>query len=182
MKLPMVRPVPNVHVVVFPPLLSRDTAMDPMQESGIWQTLMLLLQTLGTLALQLTALGFHWLLWINWAAWWLGAVNAKKTRYVLARGGWAPALLLIVLAALVWSRLEPRPCDCLGFMTVPNFWWQLGYVSMLAATALFCGWLQSVLHWTPPEIHIDPPAHSHGHAHGQGHGHEPGHGHATAHH
>jgi hypothetical protein len=48
---------------------------------------------------------------------------------------------------------------------VPNFWWQLGYVSMLAATSLICGWLQSVFHWTPHEIHFDPPARGHGHAH-----------------
>src|SRR4051812_495300 len=124
-------------------------------ESGIWQSLVLLFQTLGTLLLQLGSLGLHWLLWIVWAAWWLGGVNAYKARHALACGAWAPAVLDIVVAALVWSRIDPRPCDCLGFITVANFWWQLGYVSMLAATALFCGWLQTVFHWTPPEIHLD---------------------------
>lgn len=143
--------------------------MDPTQDPGIWQTLVLLVQTLGTLVVQLASLGLHWLLWILWAAWWLAGVNAKKTRHVLAIGGWAPAVLLILLTAIVWSRLEARPCDCLGFMTLPNFWWQLGYVSMLAASALFCGWLQSLFHWTPHEIHFDPPARGHGHGHGHGH-------------
>jgi hypothetical protein len=134
----------------------------------IWQTLVLLMQTLGTLLLQLAGLGLHWLLWIAWAAWWLLGVNAKKTRHVLASGGWAPAIILIFIAAIVWSRLEPRSA-CLGFLTVPNFWWQLGHVSVLAASALFCGWLQTVWHWTLPEIHLDPPVHGHGHGHGHAH-------------
>ena len=150
--------------------------METMQEPNIWQTLVLLVQTIGTLFIQLSSLGLHWLLWIIWAAWWLGGVNAKKMRHVLACGSWAPAVLLIILVALVWSSIDPRACECLGFIKLPNFWWQLGYVSMLAATALFCGWLQSVFHWTPPEIHFDPPAHGHGHGHGHEHGHE------TAHH
>ena len=106
-----------------------------IQQPSIWQTVALLVQTLGDLAVQLGTLGAHWLLWIVWAAWWLGAVNAKKTRHVLAIGGWAPAILLILVIALVWSRLEPRACNCLGFVTLPNFWWQLGYVSMLGAIA-----------------------------------------------
>ena len=138
-------------------------------DAGIWQSLILLLQTLATLLLLLASLGLHWVLWIIWAAWWLGGVNAKKARHVLAVGAWAPAILLIILAALVWSRIDPRPCDCLGFVRLPNFWWQLAYVSMLAAIAMFCGWLQSVFHWTPPEVHFDPPAHAHGSEHGHAH-------------
>lgn len=142
-----------------------------LPEPSIWQALVVLFQSFATLVLLLASFGLHWLLWIIWAAWWLGGVNAKKARHVLATGAWAPAILLIILVALVWSRIDPRACDCLGFMRVPNFWWQLGYVSMLAAIALFCGWLQSALHWTPPEVHFDPPAHGHGHEHGHGHGH-----------
>jgi hypothetical protein len=76
---------------------------------------------------------------------------------------------LLILIAVVWSRIDPRPCDCLGFMSLPNFWWQLGYVGMLAAVAMFCGWLQSVLHWTPHDINLDPPGHAHGHGHDHGH-------------
>lgn len=134
--------------------------MEPLQEPSLWQTLTVLFQTLGTLMVQLSSLGLHWLLWILWAAWWLRAVNARKTRYLLAKGGWAPALLLVLLTAIVWSRLDPRPCDCLA---LPNFWWQLVYISGLAATAMLCGWLQTVLHWTPPDINLDPPAPGHDH-------------------
>jgi hypothetical protein len=143
--------------------------MDALPEPGIWLTLTILFKTLVLLVTQLASLGFHWLLWIVWAAWCLGGINWKKTRHVLAIGGWAPALLLVLLSAIVWSRLDARSCDCLGFVTLPNFWWQLGYVSMLAAIAMFCGWLQSVLHWTPHEIHLDPPAHGHDHGHGHAH-------------
>lgn len=139
--------------------------MEP-HDAGILQTLILLVQTLGTLVIQLASLGLHWLLWILWAAWWLGGVNGYKLRHALALGGWAPALLLIVLAAIVWSRLDPSPCPSCG---MPNFWWQLLYVSGLAATALFCSWLQTVLHWTPHEISVEPPAHGHGHDHGHAH-------------
>jgi hypothetical protein len=140
--------------------------MEPIQDPSIWQTLHVLLQTLGILVVQLSSLGLHWLLWILWAAWWLGAVNAKKTRHFLAVGGWAPSLLLILLTAIVWSRLDARPSACLG---LPNFWWQLVYVCGLAASAMLCGWLQSVLHWTPREINLDPPASTHDASHGHAH-------------
>lgn len=138
--------------------------MDP--EPSIWQTVLLLFHTLGTLVIQLSLFGFHWLLWIVWAAWCLWGVNWKKTRHFLACGAWAPAVLLILLIAIVWSRIDPRPCVWCG---LPNFWWQLGYVSLLAGVAMFCGWLQSVLHWTPHDINLDPPAHGHGHDHGHHH-------------
>ncbi len=105
-----------------------------------------------------------------WMAFWLWAVNWKKTWKVLAEGGWAPVLLLMYLSALVWSRIAPSECTCLGFVTLPNFWWQMGSVSALAAVALFSGWLQGVIHFTPLEVNFEPPAHEHGHdAHGHGH-------------
>ena len=138
--------------------------MDPISEPGIWQTLLLLLQTILTLLLQLTSLGLHWIIWIVWGAWCLCGVNWKKARHVLAVGGWAPALLLIFLIALVWSRLVAVTGP--SFLPLPNFWWQLCYVGILGLIALFCGWLQSVFHWTPHEINLDPPAHGHGHDHG----------------
>lgn len=143
--------------------------MEPTPDPGILHTLIVLAKTLGTLTMQLAGLGLHWLLWILWAAWWLGGVNAKKMRYVLASGGWAPAVLLIVVVAIVWSRIDPSPCPSCG---LPTFWWQLGYVSLLAGSALFFGWLQCVFHWTPHDINLDPPTHSHGPGHGHGHGHE----------
>jgi len=140
--------------------------MDTLPEPGIWQTFTLLLQTLFTLVAQLSALGFHYLLWLLFAAWCLWGVNWKKTRHVLAIGGWMPAILLVVLVAIVWSRIDPRACPDCG---LPNFWWQLGYVSMLAAIAMVLGWVQSVFHWTPHDFNLDPPAHAHGHGHDHGH-------------
>ncbi len=103
-----------------------------------------------------------------WVVFWLWAVNWKKVWPVLAEGAWAPVTLLGIVIALAWSQIDARPCNCLGLVTVPNFWWQLGGVASLAAVALFCGWLQGLLRWTPAEVNLDPPAH-HGHDHGHGH-------------
>jgi hypothetical protein len=95
-----------------------------------------------------------------WVAVWLWAVNWKKTWPVLAEGGWVPLLLLMVIATLAWSRLQPD-----------QLWFQLGIVSGLVAVALFCGWLQSIFGFTPPEIPVGPPVHpGHGYEH-DGHGH-----------
>ncbi len=102
---------------------------------------------------------------VLWCAWWLGGVNWKKAWPMLAAGGWAPVVLLIVIATLVWSRLSPGGCDCLG-VVIPNVWWQLGGVCGLAAVALFCGWLQGFFGWTPSEISLEPPADHDDHAHG----------------
>jgi hypothetical protein len=143
--------------------------METIQDPNIWQTFLLLLQTLLRLIEQLAVLGFQYALWLLFAAICLWAINWKKTRHVLAIGGWVPALLLILLIAIVWSRIDPRPCAVCG---LPNFWWQLGYTSMLAAIAMVLGWVQSVMHWTPHEFNLDPPAHAHGHG---GHGHDHGH-------
>jgi hypothetical protein len=77
-----------------------------------------------------------------------------------------PLVLILVVSALVWSQLAPSDCSCLGFITVPNFWWQLGGVGLLAAVTLFCGWLQGVFGWTPAEVELEPPmpaGHGHGH-------------------
>jgi hypothetical protein len=95
-----------------------------------------------------------------WCAWWLWGVNWKKAWPVLAGGAWAPVVLLMVMAALVWSRIAPASCDCLGF-PVANFWWQLGAVGALVTLALFCGWVQGRLDWTPQEINLEPPPASH---------------------
>ena len=102
-----------------------------------------------------------------WVAWWLWAVNWNRVWPVLARGGWAPALLLFLMSAAVWSRVDPVPCTSLG-VVLPNFFWQLGCVSALAAVALFCGWLQGRLRWAPAEVNVEPPeasADGHGHHH-----------------
>jgi hypothetical protein len=92
-----------------------------------------------------------------WVVWWLWAVNWQRLWPVLARGAWAPAVLLLLMSTVVWSRLVPG-----------HFAWQLGMVAALACLALFCGWLQGRLHWTPREVSVEPPAVSddgHGHSH-----------------
>ena len=80
-------------------------------------------------------------------------------RPVLARGGWAVVVLLGLVAALVWSVMFPR---------VPNYWWQLGWVTALVLVALLCGWLQGRLGWTPGPVTLYPV---HDHGHGQPHHH-----------
>jgi hypothetical protein len=137
-----------------------------MDDQSLWQLLTVLFTTLIALFAKLLAIGYHWLVWIFLAAVCLWAINWKKARHVLAIGGWAPAILLILVIAIVWSRLDMRSGP--AFLPLPNFWWQLTYVTGLALLAMFCGWLQTVFHWTPHEINLDPPAHGHGHDHGHG--------------
>ena len=59
-----------------------------------------------------------------WVVLWLCAVNWQKLWPVLAQGAWAPAVLLFLICAVVWSRLSPG-----------RFAWQLGIVSALAVLA-----------------------------------------------
>jgi len=127
-----------------------------------WQ----LLETLGRLLIELVQLGFTWSLLLFWLAWWLWGVNWQKAWPVLRGGAWAPVTLLLLVTAFVWSRLVPSVDP--WWEAVPNFYWQLGAVGLLAALTLFCGWLQGVFGWAPPEINLDPPAadsHEHGHHH-----------------
>ena len=104
--------------------------------------------------------------WALWCVWWLFAVNWHKAWPMLADGGWAPVVLLMIVASLSWAMIDSRPCNCLGFMVVPNGWWQFGNVCTLTALAFVCGWLQGYFAWTPAEISVEPPlvAHEH-HAH-----------------
>jgi hypothetical protein len=126
---------------------------------------------IGKLLAPLVALIVASLLLIVWIAWWLWAVNWKKVWPVLAEGAWAPAVLLMIGGAIAWSQLAPSTCDCLGIVTIPNFWWQLGDIATLAILALFCGWVQGLLHWQPAEISLEPPAAAgHDHGHGGHHG------------
>ena len=131
----------------------------------------LLLELFATVGQLLAAAGAAFPLWpllIVWVAWWLLAVNWERTWPVLARGGWAPVVLLVLIVALVWSRLAPADLPLAPTAVVPNLWWQLIAVSLLAASALFLGWLQGVFGWRPAEISLEPPAapaggHDHGH-------------------
>jgi hypothetical protein len=133
----------------------------------LWDTLGNLAVNLGTLFVVLLALAFRWSLLIAWVAWWLFAVNWKKAWPALGRGGWVAVVLILVIAALAWSRIEAS-----------SFWWQLAAVSVLAATALLCGWLQGVFGLTVADIPVEPVV-----AHGSGHEHPVGtlHGHESAH-
>lgn len=132
---------------------------------ALWQVIVILSELVARFA-------FHWSLLIIWVVWWLWGANWKKIWPVLAGGACVPAVLLLVLSALVWSQLAPSDCSCLGFVTVPNFWWQLGEVGLIAAIALFCGWLQGYFDWYPHEISLEPPPHApHGHGNGHGHAH-----------
>ena len=110
----------------------------------------------------------NWLLLIPWLAWWLWGVNWKSVWPVLAEGAWLPVLLIMIVTALVWSEIAPSDCGCLGFVTIPNFWWQLGGVGLLAAVTLLCGWLQTAFGWSPAEVSLEPttaPALEHEHGH-----------------
>lgn len=129
----------------------------------LWQAIVHLILVLLNLLVQFAV---HGSLLLAWVAWWLAGVNWKKAWHVLAVGGWAPLVLLSLLSAGAWSQIAPGEYSGLGFVTVPNYWWQLGGVGILVASALFCGWLQGVLGIQPIEVNFDPPAHAdhHGHA------------------
>jgi hypothetical protein len=105
-----------------------------------------------------------------WCVWWLFAVDWAKAWPVLSWGGWAPVVLLVVVSAYAWSQIAPGDCGCLRFVRIPSGWWHLGSTAGLALLALFCGWLQAVLHCAPAEVAIEPPGHGSA-AHGHGHGH-----------
>jgi hypothetical protein len=134
-------------------------------DPNFWQTLADLFINLGQLLGMILAFAGRYILIITWVVWWLWAVNWQRCWEALARGAWASIVLLMLMAALVWSRLEHAPCECLVVVTIPNFWWQLGEVALLGAIALFCGWLQGVFHWTPAEIDLAPPVHGFEHVH-----------------
>jgi hypothetical protein len=103
-----------------------------------------------------------------WCAWWLWCVDWKKLWPVLARGAWAPAVLMVLMAGMVWNQLDPVDLAWPGYY-LPALVWHMGAAVLLAAIALTCGWLQGVFHWTPPEFPVHPAPVAHGHDHGHGH-------------
>jgi hypothetical protein len=132
----------------------------------LWQSFWQIMVSVGVFVVDLLRLGVHWWLVVAWIAWWLVGVNWKKLWPVLAGGAWVPLVLLMFLGALAWSRMAPSECNCFGFVTIPNFWWQLGSVGLLVSLTFFCGRLQGIFGWTPEEVNLDPPAPTaHGHAH-----------------
>ena len=63
---------------------------------AIGKTLLQLLEDLGTLAYELIALGWPYILLIVWVVWWLWGVNWKRAWAFLGQGAWAPLVLLMV--------------------------------------------------------------------------------------
>ncbi len=111
----------------------------------------------------------HWALPIAWFAWWLWGVNWNKAWPALRSGAWVVVVLAVFTGAMVWAQLAPSSRN-VGIFIVPNFWWQLGAVTLLAGLTLFCGWLQSVMNWSPAEIELEPHEEPHG-GHAVDHGH-----------
>ena len=74
----------------------------PLLEN-FWQ----LIVALSLIVRDLIVLGARNWLVIAWFAWWLFGVNWSKVWPTLRKGAWAPLVLLILIAALVWSRLSP---------------------------------------------------------------------------
>src|SRR5262245_27628023 len=103
---------------------------------------------------EIGAVALRWWLVLLWIAWWLWAVNWSKAWPVLSRGAWVPFVLVVVLAALAWSQVAPSSGTLFGVLALTNFWWQLVASAALAATALFCGWLQGLMGWTPTDVSL----------------------------
>ncbi len=102
---------------------------------------------------------------IIWCIW---AINWRQAWPVLAIGGWVPLVLVLLMAAKVWSLLDRSPLN-IGGMTLHNYWWQLGATGILAGMVLFCGYLQGQWGCEPATVSLDPPE-SHHDGHGD-HGH-----------
>ncbi len=124
----------------------------------LWQALGQLFTSLGNVLAGWQPYLAAIVLLIAWIAWWLWGVNWPRAWAFLAEGAWVPLVLLMIVAALVWSRIAP--------WTRFNFWGQLGGVTLLVLLALFCGWLQGVMHWMPTDVPLEPPAVGHDHGHG----------------
>jgi peptidoglycan/LPS O-acetylase OafA/YrhL len=105
------------------------------------------------------------LILVAWCAWWLCCADWKKLWPTLAAGGWAPAVLLVLMAGAVWAQLDPYDLTWPGYY-LPALLWHVGAAFLIACLAMFCGWLQDLLGWTPPEFPVHPVATAHGHDHG----------------
>jgi hypothetical protein len=98
-----------------------------------------------------------------WCVWWLCCTDWPKLWPVLARGAWAAVVLFVLMGGVVWGRLDPDGFGAPGYALAAH----VAAAAGLAGLAFFCGWLQGLLGWTPPEFPVHPPAaaHDHGHAH-----------------
>ena len=50
--------------------------------------------------------------------------------------------------------LAPNAIVFLGILPLGSFWWKLGAVWIILGLTCFCGWLQGVWNYTPPEISV----------------------------
>jgi hypothetical protein len=123
------------------------------------------------LCLYLVVVLLRWSPVIVWVAWWLWAVDWRQLGPALARGAWAPLVLLAIITAIVWSALFPGQMTVAGLL-LPHFWGHLAVVGLAAAVAGLCGWLQVQRGWGPPEVVLEPAA-----GHGEAHVHHDGHTH-----
>jgi hypothetical protein len=128
-----------------------------MADSALIDALGRLVAALTEVVVLLLGVLAQHLLIIAWFAWWLLAANWARLWEILGRGGWVALVLAILAGATAWSQIAPSDYDCLGFITISNFWWQLSAVSLLALATLFCGWLQGTMGWQPPQINLEPP-------------------------
>src|SRR2546425_80601 len=119
----------------------------------LWQLVVNLFQLLASVL----ALAAQWWFVIVWIAWWTFAVDWRKVRPVMSQAAWAPVILLVLLIALAWSRINPVEFSW-GIVVLPNFWWQLIAVIMIVVLTLLCGVLQDALGFTPAQIDLEPPA------------------------
>jgi hypothetical protein len=119
--------------------------------------------------------------YLLWFVFCLLAINWKKMWPTLAEGAWAPAVLVVIFAAILWSQVHAVNVTLFGFLVIGNFWWQLGALGLLTGAALFAGWVQTRYSWTPIEIATEPPAHGPGHGHEHGHHDHDHHDHAHGH-
>jgi hypothetical protein len=108
-----------------------------------------------------------WLPLVLWCAWWLWCVDWSKLWPTLAAGAWAPAVLFVLVSGVVWARLDPDGFGAPGSVVPAH----VAAAVALACVAMFCGWLQGVFGWKPPEFPVHPAAAAHGHDHGHDHGH-----------
>jgi hypothetical protein len=128
-----------------------------MADSALIDALGRLVADFAQLAILILGFLAEHLLVVAWFTWWLLAVNWARLWEFLAQGGWVVLLLTMLAGAAAWSQIAPSDYECLGFVTISNFWWQLTAVTLLALETLFCGWLQGITGWQPPQIDLEPP-------------------------
>lgn len=142
----------------------------------LWQSFVtLFLALIGVLNSLVLAISANWEL-VAWVAFWTLVVRWPDVREQLRKGAWAAAFLLYFIAALTWGL-----CSEPYYIYFPSILEKFFIAGLWVALAFFCGWVQDLFLWTPPEVEIvgPPEGPAVAHAHG-GHGHDD-HGHSGSH-